>query len=73
MVTDQPVRDSIGAALAKGEADNVMVCLLTSPHYFPGWALKKWPELQKGGGGFFGLAVDAPQARQIFKTTWRRR
>jgi len=68
VVTDQPVRDSIGAALAKGEADNVMVCLLTSPHYFPGWALKKWPELQKGGGGFFGLAVDAPQARQIFKT-----
>lgn len=68
VVTDQPVRDYVGRALSLGEQNNVMVCWLASPHYFPGWALAKWPDLQKGGGGFFGLAVDAPQAHDIFRT-----
>ena len=68
VVTDGPVRDYIGRALSLGEEENVMVCFLASPHYFPAWALGKWPELQTGGGGFFGVAVDAPQARRIFET-----
>ncbi len=68
VVTDRPVREFIGKALALGEQHHVMVVYLASPHYFPGWALAKWPELTKGGGGFFGLAVDAPQARRIFRT-----
>ncbi len=68
VVTDRPVRDYIGRALSLGEQENVMVCWLASPHYFPSWALSKWPELQMGGGGFFGVAVDAPQARRIFET-----
>ena len=67
VVTDQPVRDFIGGALSQGEKHNVMVCWLASPHYFPAWALAKWPELKRGSGGFFGLAVDAPQAREIWR------
>ncbi|NSW56214.1 MAG: beta-galactosidase [Armatimonadetes bacterium] len=68
VVTDEPVRNFIGRALNTAAQNNVMICWLASPHYFPGWALQKWPELQKGDGGFFGLAVDAPQAREIFRT-----
>jgi hypothetical protein len=67
VVTDQPVRDRICTALDLAAKSNVMICWLASPHYFPGWALAKWPDLTKGGGGFFGLAVDAPQAREIYK------
>jgi hypothetical protein len=68
VVTDQPVRDFIGNALKLGEQNNVMICWLAAPHYFPAWALAKWPDMAIGGGGFLKLAVDAPQARQIFKT-----
>lgn len=68
VVTDEPMRDFVGKALDLAEKNNVMICWLASPHYFPGWALTKWPDLQKGGGGFFRVAVDAPQARQVFRT-----
>ena len=64
-VTAEPVANYIGAALEKAAAQNVMVCWLASPHYFPGWAMQKWPELGTGGGGFFHYTVDAPQAREI--------
>jgi hypothetical protein len=68
MVTDQPVRDRTVKALDLAEQYNVSVCWLAAPHYFPAWALAKWPELLSGSGGFFRLDVDAPQARQILKT-----
>ncbi len=44
---------------------NVRVDFLISPHYFPEWALNKWPHLRKGGGGFFGFCVDDPVAKDI--------
>ncbi len=68
VVTDLPVRDYIGHALQIAEKQNVAVCWLTSPHYFPAWALEKWPELHGGPGGFIGYTVDAPQARHILET-----
>ena len=68
VVTDAPVRARISKALELGEEYNVMICWLCSPHYFPKWALEKWPDLQKGGGGFFHFTVDAPQARKILQT-----
>ena len=46
---------------------NVMVNILLSPHYFPGWAMEKWPHLAKGGGGFLGYCVDAPEAKQVIE------
>lgn len=44
---------------------NVRVDWLLSPHYFPGWAIQKYPQLAKGGGGFFGFCPDDPAAKQI--------
>ncbi len=45
---------------------NVMVNILLSPHYFPGWAYAKWPELARGGGNP-GYCVDAPEAKQVIE------
>lgn len=46
---------------------NVKVNILLSPHYFPHWAYEKWPYLAKGGGGFLGYCVDAPEAKQVIE------
>lgn len=46
--------------------NNVMVNILLSPHYFPGWALAKWPELGQGGGNP-GYCVDLPQAKFVIE------
>ncbi len=44
---------------------NVRIDFLISPHYFPEWAMRKYPHLGKGGGGFFGYCVDDPAANKI--------
>lgn len=44
---------------------NVRIDFLISPHYFPEWAMKKYPQIGKGGGGFFGYCVDDPAANEI--------
>lgn len=44
---------------------NVKVDVLISLHYFPEWALQKWPHLRSGGGGFLGYIVDAPEAKYV--------
>lgn len=44
---------------------NVKVNILLSEHYFPQWAMEKWPRLGKGGGGFLGFCVDEPEAKQV--------
>ncbi len=44
---------------------NVRVDWLLSPHYFPDWAMKKYPQLAKGGGGFLGFCPDDPAAKAI--------
>ncbi|MEA3402828.1 MAG: beta-galactosidase [Armatimonadota bacterium] len=43
------------------------VNLLISPHYFPGWALEKWPHLKDCSGGFLRYCVHAPEARQVLR------
>jgi hypothetical protein len=67
VVTSDSVKSYIGGALEDGARNNVMVCWLASPHYFPDWALTKWPELKLGGGGFLRFTVDALQARDIIR------
>jgi hypothetical protein len=57
----------VAEVLDRAAEHNVMVNILLSPHYFPGWAMQKWPHLAKGGGGFLGYCVDAPEARQVIE------
>ena len=51
--------------LDRAEQNNVSVCLLLSPHYFPGWALAQWPEISGADGGFNSFDIDNPHARDI--------
>jgi hypothetical protein len=43
------------------------VNLLISPHYFPSWAMEKWPHLGECSGGFLRYCVHAPEARQVIE------
>ncbi len=67
VLTNQPIKDGLLTALKSGEVNNVMVCWLTSPHYFPQWAIDKWPDIRTYYQGFLGIATDAPQARDIYR------
>ena len=53
-------------ALDDAAKRNVRVDFLLSPHYFPAWAMQKWPALGCGGGSF-GFCVDAPEAKQVIE------
>ena len=53
--------------LDRAAANHVMVNVLLSPHYFPPWAMAKWPHLASGGGGFLGYCVDTPEAKQVIE------
>ncbi|MFQ6097583.1 MAG: beta-galactosidase, partial [Armatimonadota bacterium] len=64
-VTSEAAIEDFLSVLDRAEKNNVAVNLLLSPHYFPGWALEKWPELGKCGGGFIRFCIDAPEARDI--------
>jgi hypothetical protein len=58
--------EAVVKVLDEAAKHNVMVNILLSPHYFPGWAYAKWPDLAHGGGNF-GYCVDAPGARQVIE------
>ena len=51
--------------LDRAAKNNIAVNVLISPHYFPAWALKKWPHLTLGRGGFLGYTPDEPEAKQV--------
>lgn len=53
--------------LDEAAKNNVRVDFLISPHYFPEWAMHKYPQLGKGGGGFLGYCVDDPAAKAIIE------
>lgn len=59
------------AAAARGAKENVQVCLLLSPHYFPKWALRKWPELEGCAGGFFKYCVHDERAQGVIEKSLR--
>jgi hypothetical protein len=59
--------DGFRKLLDRAAKDHVAVNLLVSPHYFPAWALEKWPHLRDGGGGFLGYDVHAPEARAVLE------
>ncbi len=56
--------EAMARVLDEAEKHHVMVNVLLSPHYFPGWALAKWPNIARGGGNP-GYCVDAPEAKAV--------
>ncbi len=66
-VRSDEITQRVLPALDRARDNGVRVCLLLSPHYFPEWAYKKWPELAVERGGFLKVATDAPQARDIYR------
>ena len=63
--------DDFLAVCDRAERSGVSVNLLLSPHYFPEWALEKWPHLRDCAGGFFKYCVHAPEARKIIEDSLR--
>ena len=66
-VDERPIREDLLAVLDNAASHNVAVNLLISPHYFPGWALERNPELAQCGHGFIQYCIDAPEAREIYE------
>ncbi|MCY3018049.1 MAG: beta-galactosidase [Planctomycetota bacterium] len=63
---DAPVRSLI-QTLDRAQKSGVAVCLLISPHYFPDWALVKWPHLRKHREGFLQYCLHAPEGRDLLR------
>jgi len=62
-----PIQKNVIQPLKAAEENDVAVTLLLSPHYFPTWALEKWPELRSNSEGFIKFTIDNPRARQIIE------
>ena len=64
-VVDLTLVKTLIKTLDAAAKNNVRVDWLLSPHFFPAWALQKYPQLGKGSGGFFSFCVDDPAAKAI--------
>ncbi|MGA2662059.1 MAG: beta-galactosidase, partial [Verrucomicrobiota bacterium] len=65
--TDEaPVRE-LSRMLDRAQKSGVAVCLLISPHYLPGWALEKWPQLRQRREGFLRYCLHAPEGRELLR------
>lgn len=74
MAEDEASLDTINLVvklLDDAAKQNVRVDVLLSPHYFPQWAIEKWPHIARGGGHFLGYCVDAPEAKQVIESFLR--
>ncbi len=63
---DAAINDFLAVCDRAAEA-GTQVNLLISPHYFPEWALEKWPHLRDCSGGFLRFCVHAPEAREVLR------
>jgi len=63
--------DSFLAVCDRAAKANVSVNLLVSPHYFPRWALQKWPDLKDCQGGFFKYCTHDARARSVIEKSLR--
>ena len=61
-----PVR-ALLHTLDRAQRSGVAVCLLISPHYFPDWALAKWPHLHKRREGFLQYCLHAPEGHDVLR------
>lgn len=70
-----PAEDQVSAApmqevhklLDRGQKAGVAICLLISPHYFPDWALAKYPHLRKRREGFLQYCLHAPEGQALLQ------
>ncbi len=69
-VSDRVINEML-ALCDRAARANVAVNLLLSPHYFPEWALAKWPHLKDCQGGFFTYCVHDPAARSVIEKSLR--
>lgn len=65
-VSSRVVEDFL-EVLDRAQKSHVAVNLLISPHYFPNWALDKYPHLKLCQGGFLKFCIDAPESRHILE------
>lgn len=70
-VTSDRAIEEFLALCDRAAAADVAVNLLLSPHYFPEWALEKWPHLKTCHGGFFKYCVHDPDARAVIQASLR--
>ena len=66
--SDAPMREML-KTLDRARSAGVAVCLLISPHYFPPWALEKWPHLRKHREGFLQYCLHARKVRSCSADT----
>ncbi len=69
-VETRTVEDDIVQVLRNAEVNNVAVCLLLSPHYFPNWIKDKYPEL-KNNNGFLKYNINNPIAKKVMEAYLR--
>jgi len=67
VVSTQKIRADIEKVLQNAEEHDVAVNLLISPHYFPSWALAKWPELNVANNGFIKFSLFQTKAQEIIE------
>ncbi|GGE01430.1 S-layer homology domain-containing protein [Paenibacillus nasutitermitis] len=64
-VSTSAIRNDVQKVLQEASDHNVAVNLLLSPHYFPDFALAKWPELKSNNPHFLKFNLDSPKAKEI--------
>jgi len=64
VIDTSKVEKSVAEILERAAKNNVAVIFLLSPHYFPGWALAKHPEV-KSEFGFLKYEFNHPYARSL--------
>jgi len=57
--------DRVKKALERAEEHGTSLMLLLSPHYFPQWARKAYPEVNGCGNGFISYCLESPNARAV--------
>ncbi|MBD2847771.1 beta-galactosidase [Paenibacillus sp. IB182496] len=66
-VTTTKIDSDIRPVLQRAADHDVAVNLLISPHYFPAWALERWPELNVPNGGGIKYSIFHPKAQAIIE------
>jgi len=65
VVSSAKINSDIRQVLQRAEAHDIAVNLLISPHYFPAWALSRWPELNVPNSGGIKFSIFHPTAQAI--------
>lgn len=67
VVSTRKIESDLKPVLQRAEDYDVAVNLLISPHYFPDWALAKWPELKVANNGFIKFSLFRPMSKDIIE------